>query len=171
MLLERLKAGKKNKKTIKFPNTGEGVVLCVLSESEIQEAHFAAERHFKTQGIEVSMATADVYEAEKMTQVLYRALRDPLDEKKPVARTVELFRSLLERAEKDLLIDEYNALDLESNGGAAALTDEDLDIFIDELKKRPEILGSVSNIGIARQLISSLASLLATSPQASGSIS
>jgi hypothetical protein len=75
---------------------------------------------------------------------------------------------LLERAEKDILIDEYNALDLESNGGTAAMSEEDLDLFIEELKKRPEILGSVSNIGIARQLISSLASRLATSQQASG---
>jgi len=171
MLLERLKAGKKNKKTIKFPNTQEDVVISVLSESELQEAHFATERHFKKNGIEASMVTVDAYEAEKTTQVLFRALRDPLDETKAIAKTIDAFRGLIERGEKDLLVDEYTSLELESNGGTETMTPDEMESFFDALKKRPEILGSVSSIGTARQLISYLASRPQTSQPDSGSIS
>ena len=75
-LLEKLKAGKKNKKTIKYPGTDQDIVVSILSEADIQIAHFEAERLFKKNGIEVSMSTVDAYEAEKTTQILFRACSD-----------------------------------------------------------------------------------------------
>ena len=168
-LLEKLKAGKKNKKTIKYPGTDQDIVVSILSEADIQIAHFEAERLFKKNGIEVSMSTVDAYEAEKTTQILFRACSDT--EGKPLAKAVDEFRSQVLKAEKDILVDEYNALENECSPNPDMMSGEDIEKIIDEVKKRPEIIGSVSNIVTARKLIVSLASRLQNSQQGSGSTS
>ncbi|KAF0145119.1 MAG: Uncharacterized protein FD156_1230 [Nitrospirae bacterium] len=168
-LLEKLKAGKKNKNTIKFPGTDQDIIISVLSEADIQAAHFESERLFKKNGIEVSMSTVDAYEAEKTTQILFRACSDT--DGKPLSKTVDEFRSQILKAEKDILVDEYNSLEQECSPNPEKISTEDMEKIIDEVKKRPEMIGSVSNIVIARKLIVSLASRLQNSQQGSGSTS
>lgn len=168
-LLERLKRGSENKKTIKFPGTETYVQIRVLSEGERQAAHFATEQHFKRQGIEVSIATVDAYEAEKTIQLLFRALSD--EEGNPLARTPARFAELLTIDEKNALVEEYMAHERDCSPNPETLSDGEIDEILEELKKNQTIPGSVSSMTIARQLIISLASRLQTLQQASGSTS
>jgi hypothetical protein len=168
-LLERLKKGTDNKKIIKYPGTQEKIQLHPLSEGERQSAHFAAEDHFKQNGIEISMATVDAYESEKTLQMLYLAIRDMKG--KPLAPTADEFRSQVTIDEKNALVDDYLALEKECAPNQEVMTDVELETLFEEIKKKPETLGSFSNIGIARQLISYLANRQQTSLSDSGSIS
>lgn len=171
-LLEKIKAGTGNKKTIKFPGTDQDVALKVLSTSEIQEADFATERLFKKESIDTSMSTVDAYEDEKTTQLLFRALRDPEDESKNLAKDIDEFRKQITRDEKDILVEAYVAFEKECSPSPDNMTEEEMETLMDELKKRPEeIAGGVLNISIARRLIISLVNQLQTSQKLSGSIS
>jgi hypothetical protein len=157
--LEKLKAGKRNTKIIKFPGTEQDIVINVLSNAERQDAHFAAERHFKGNHIEVSMVTVDAYEGEKSLQMIYRALKDA--DHQPIAKTVDAFRSLLTLDEKDFLIAEYIAFEKECSPVTEAILEEELDALIVSVKKNAdETVGSVLSINIARKLIVSLVSRL-----------
>lgn len=168
-LLEQLKKGTDNKKTISFPGTSEEVVVSVLSEGARQDAQFATEQHFKRKEIEVSMSTVDAYESEKTIQMLYRALSD--QEGKPLAGTVDEFRNLLTVDEKDRLVDEYLAFENECSPNIETMSESELENLYQEIKKKPETIGNFSSIGTARQLISYLVNRLASSPPGSGSIS
>jgi len=171
-LLERLKGGTKNHRVIRFPGTGEEVIIRLLSEGELQEAHFATERHFKKEGIEASMVTVDAYETEKTLQSLYRALRDPEDAEKTIAPSMTRFRLLISADERNLLVEEYTSLEQECSPIQPGMTEGEIDDLLETLKKRPEqIAGSVSNIVTARQLISSLVNRLASLQKDNGSTS
>ena len=112
MLPEKFKAGKRNTKTIKFPGTDQDIIITVLSEAELQDAALATEKLFKFSGIEINPRTLDIYESEKTTQILYRALRDPEDSG-PIASNIKEFRSLLTTDEKDILVEEYLSFKIE----------------------------------------------------------
>jgi hypothetical protein len=167
-LLEQLKAGTKNVKTISFPGTDQDVVLRILSNGELQAAHFAAERLFKRADIAPSMTTIDAYEDEKTTQILFRALRNPEDTSQGIAGSVDEFRSLLNRQEKDILVDEYNAFEGECSPQVAEMSEQEVERLIEEVKKNPGTLGSVSNITIARRLIAFLVAPPPNSPKDNG---
>jgi hypothetical protein len=164
-LLERLKAGTKNTKTVKFPGTEEDVVIRILSEADRVEAHFAAERYFQAAKIEVSGTTVEAYEAEKTLQMIYRAINDM--EGSRLARTVDDFRKGLSRPEKDFLVDEYLALEAECVPGDG----EDLDSLVETLKKSPEEISSIGSIFTARRLITSLVNQLSSLQRDNGSTS
>ncbi|MBN2427106.1 MAG: hypothetical protein JXK94_02090 [Deltaproteobacteria bacterium] len=170
-LLERLKAGIKNTKNIPFPGTDQEVTLRVLSNAELQEAHFAAERHFKKAEIEPGMTTIDAYEDEKTTQILFRALRDPEEPANGIASSASEFRGLLNRQEKDALVDEYTAFEMECSPRTEDMTEQEIGSLIEDVKKNPQTLGSVSNITTARKLIAFLVSRLPPSQKDSGSSS
>src|SRR5450759_4032023 len=108
-LIEKLKAGKRNIKTIKFPGTDDIIGLAVLTEAETQEALFAAERLFKENQIEISATTISAYNSEANTQTLVRALVNPAKKKEDGTyeqyfESIGEFRSLILRETKDLLI-------------------------------------------------------------------
>jgi hypothetical protein len=168
-MLARLKKGTDNKKTIAFPGTHEEVVVSVLSEGARQDAQFATEQHFKRKDIDVSMSTVDAYEAEKTLQMLYRALSD--QEGNPLARTVDEFRNRITVDEKDRLVEEYLAFEKECSPDPETMSEAELEALIEEIKKKPEMIGSFSNIGTARQLISCLVNRLPSLPPDSGSTS
>lgn len=170
-LLEKLKAGTRNTKTIKFPGTSQDVLIKVLSNADLQDAAFATEMLFKSKGIEMSMSIVDAYEDEKTTQILYRALRDPIDQTKPITASIDEFKSLITKAEKDKLVDEYITLEQECSPNIDSMSEADMHAFLDELKKSPETLGNVSNIITARRLISFLVSQLQNSQKDNGSMS
>jgi hypothetical protein len=171
-LLAKLKAGKRNTNTIKFPGTDSDVALRILTEAERQESVFAAENHFKKKKIEYSVATSDEMEMETDTQILFRALRNPDNLSKSLAGSADELRGMIEENEKQILISQYIAFEQECSPNPKQLDAEELDSLIEGVKKNPEmIIGSVSNIVIARQLITILVKQLAISPKDNGSTS
>lgn len=137
-LLEKLKAGKRNLRIIRFPGTEHDVALRVLSNAELQDALFATEDLFRKKNIVIGSTTIEAYEDEHTTQILYRALRDPRDPEKPFAESVDELRSLLTREEKDLLVARYNDFEKEVSPAPDMLTEEEMDGLLDEIKKKPE---------------------------------
>ena len=105
-LLEKLKAGKRNVRIIRFPGTEQKAALRALSNADLQEAAFATENHFKSKNIEITTTTIEAYEDENTTQILFRALRNPDDPDQPFAKSVDELRSLLTRDEKDYLAEQ-----------------------------------------------------------------
>lgn len=169
-LLEKLKAGTNNRKTVKWPGTDEDIIVRVLSDAERQAASFDTERLFKQQCIEPSMSTIDVYEAEKTTQILFRALSDTGG--KPLADSINEFRDKITIAEKDILVDEYNDLEKECSPDPGKMSDEEFNSLIEELKKNPmQTISSVSNMRTARRLITFLANRLPSLQPDNGSTS
>lgn len=171
-LLDRIKAGARNTRTIKFPGTDQDVVIRVLSKAQIQEARFAADETFSKRGVEPGLMTADEYEEERTNQMLYLALRDPADPAAPIASSAAAFKALVTLDEMDALAAAYRAFEHECSPDPEQLTAAELEALIEDLKKTPEqTAGSVSSITIARQLLASLASRLESSRKDSGSTS
>jgi DNA-binding phage protein len=115
------------------------------------------------------MATADSYEAERSLRMLYKAVSD--SDGNPIAKTIERFRDLLSVNEKNILVDEYMTFENDCSPGMSALTEDEADAFLADLKKNPATAMNVSSIRIARQLIISSVNRLVTSQQANGSTS
>lgn len=156
-LLEKLKAGKRNVRAIKFPGMDQNVALRVLSNADVQDALFATENHFKQHKIEVSATTVEAYEDENTTQILFRALRDPQDYDRPFVKDVDELRRMLTRDEKDLLVEQYNAFEKEVSPSAVTLSDAEMDDLFGRLKKTPEI-GNDLSFSTLKRLIVYLAS-------------
>lgn len=170
-LIEKLKAGARNTKVIKFPGTEEKIILKVLSNFEVQEAVFASERRFKTEDILVTKTCLDAYEDERTTQLLFRALRDPSDGKKSFASTADELRKLLTKEEKDVLVAEYEAFEKECAPQLADMTDKEFDELWEALKKNPKTVSNFLSSGVQKRLLLYLASRPATLPTDSGSTS
>jgi hypothetical protein len=170
-LIEKLKAGRRNIKTIKFPGTDDDLILRVLSNAEIQEAVFAAERRFKAEDIPILDSTRDVYNDERTTQILFRALRNPKDAKKALFSSDDELRALLTRDEKEILSQEYEAFQSECAPHPETMSDEEFDNLWEALKKSPETALNFLSSGTLKRLLLYLASRPATSPTDSGSTS
>lgn len=170
-LIEKLKAGKRNVKIIKFPGTDQNVMLQVLSNAETQEAVFASERRFKAEDIVVDKTTLDAYQDERTTQILFRALRDPQDAKKAFAASADELRASLTKDEKDILVTELDAFQDECSPNIVKISDEEFDTLWESLKKSPETVSSFLSSAMLKRLLLYLASRPATLPTDSGSIS
>jgi hypothetical protein len=168
-LIARLKAGADNTKAVKFPGKEDVVVLRVLTNAEVQAAEFATEHLFKEAGIKYDTQTVEAYEKEKTLQLLWRALRDPEDTAKPAARDVDELRKLLTQAEKDALVSEYLALQEECSPNLEDMPEEKFLELVEEVKKTPMEVSSISSISLLRRLVTSLASQPVTSQTDSGS--
>lgn len=171
MKLEKLKAGTRNTKTIKFPGTDNEVVLRVLSNAERQDAVFAAEEHFKSRKIEIAATCLDAYEDERTTQLLFRALRDCDNSENTFASSADSLRENLTREEKEFLTSEYTTFEQECSPAIEKMSDEDFEKLWEELKKNPEPVLSFLNSGTLRRLIIFLASRQQNSQTASCSTS
>lgn len=160
-LLEKLKAGKRNVRIIKFPGTEQNAALRALSNADLQEAAFATENHFKSKNIEITTTTIEAFEDENTTQIMFRALRNPDDPDQPFAKSVDELRSLLTRDEKDILVEQYNEFEKEVSPSAENLTNAEMDDLFEQLKKKPETGKGLSSATL-RKLIVFLASRLQT---------
>jgi len=169
-LIEKLKAGTRNVKAIKFPGTEDDIVMQILSNADIQDAVFAAERRFKGEEMSVASSTLDAYEDERTTQILFRALRDPDNSKKPFSSSADELRKLLTREQKDYLIAEYAAFENECSPRLENLSDDRFNEIWEEIKKKPTALNTLSS-GMQRRLLLFLVSQQSTSPTHSGSTS
>jgi len=169
-LIEQLKAGTRNTRTIPWPGREDSITLRILTEAEIEEAQFEVERRFKAAQIEFSAATMDAYQASQNTAILARAIVDPETGKRMFKQTDELAQLPAFASAKAILIEEWNALDNESNPALKKMTDEEYDKLFTEVKKTPSISNFLNSTTL-RGLITYLASLPATSPAGSGSTS
>ncbi len=173
-LLEVLKAGKKNIKTLNFPGTDQQIGLTVLTDGEVQEAVFSAERHFKDKDIEITATTLGTYNSEVNAQMLFRAIVDP--EKRKTDGTYELAFKRIEdlrlasSAQKAELIEAYNDFEAQCSPSVAKMSDEDFDKLFEDIKKNP-LTGNSLNSSTAKRLIVFLASRPQSSPKGSGSTS
>lgn len=168
-LLQRLKLGSDNVKLIDWPGTTKKVALKILSQQDQQLAAFETERHFKSNKIDVSMVTAEEYENEKATQILYRSLKDPEKLGEAIAGTITEFRSLITREEKKLLIDSYLTFESECSPSPDNLSDEEFDRLITDLKKNPaQTLGNITSIHTLRRLLHTTVSQLSSLPRGNG---
>lgn len=156
-LLSRLKAGIGNVKSITWPGTETTIAMRVLSQQEHQDAAFATEQLFKGAKIDISMVTADEYESEKVTQLLYRALHDPEKLEEPICKTVGEFRKLLTGSEKKLLAEQYMSWEQECSPSPDNMSDHEFDQLLLSVKKNPGgTIGSITNLSTLRKLLSSL---------------
>lgn len=134
-LLERLKAGKSviAKKSVNGVEFG----IRVLSEQDYLEAGLAAEAAMKASGVELSISSSDLFEAEKSGQLLLRALVNPIDGK-PVAVDAKTLRAALSREEVAYLIEAYLAHEKSVSPSERNMPESELRALVDEVKKTPQ---------------------------------
>jgi hypothetical protein len=169
-ILQKLKAGTDNIKIIKWPGTSTDVALRILSQRDQQDALFATERLFKSEKIDVHMVTAEEYENEKTTQILFRALRDPQKIDDSIVANVTEFKTLLSREEKRVLIEEYLLFESECSPSPENLSADEFDKIFTALKKNaPETIGSITSSSTLKRLITTLVKQLEISQSDSGS--
>lgn len=158
-LLAKLKKGKRNTKPINFPGTEDKVLLRVLSEQEQQNAMIAAERYLKEKEIVVSLSSTDLYLEEQSIQILYRALRSPDNQVAHFAASPDELRELISVAEGNFLIDLYREYELECSPDPMDMSQDEFDGLVTDIKKNcDQTLSLVSNIVVAKKLITILAS-------------
>src|SRR5690606_35126651 len=136
-------------RTIKWPGTDVDVHLRILSTSDHQAAVLAAQARFKQLKADVDTSVIESFEDEKDLQLLYRALRD--DEDKPLHKNVELFRDATTRQEIQVLAAEYAEFEQETSPRFDTMDQASFDKLYDELKKKPEAIGSVASISLLRR--------------------
>ncbi len=176
-LLDKLKAGKKNVRKLNFPGTDEGVGLTVLTEAEVQQAIFAAERHFKDCGIEISSTTLGAYNAEVNIQLLALALVDPRKGDSPgrpyapAFRSADELRNNITREARDALVEEYNAFEDECSPSPLRMSVEAYETLFEDIKKNAGTPGRDLSFRTLKGLITFLANRELKSPKDSGPIS
>lgn len=156
MNLEAIKQGIRNTKVLVWPGTTAEVVMRILSKQEAQEAFFAAEQRFQREKLPVQWHNLEEFQEERSIQQLFRALRD-VDGNTPLASSVEVFRALVTKDDIDCLAGAYSEFEAEVGGNLEMASDEEVDLLLSELKKKPEqVLGTVSNTGTLKRLLRSL---------------
>jgi len=153
-LLEKLKLGTLNTKLMKWPGTDQAILLRVLSMQERQDATFATERLFKSQKIDVNMVSANEYDSEYITQILFRAIRNPEKPDEQVCENITEFRKALTLKERQVLSEEYIAFEEECSPAIENQTQDQWDALVSSLKKNPtETLGKLTSIATLKKLL------------------
>jgi hypothetical protein len=150
-ILAKLKQGTNHIKLSVFPGTTQAIAFKILSQQDLQDAAFATERLFTSSKIELNLASAQEYDEEKSTQILFRALRDPAKQDETVAPDITTFRKLLTREEKAVLIDEYLTFEKDCSPRSDTLSSEEFDKLVSDLKKKPD---SISKHGSFSHMVS-----------------
>lgn len=144
-LLDRLKAGKSA--IVKVSLNGVDFGLRVLNEQDYLDAGIAAEAAMKASGVEMSLSSADLFEAEKTSQLLVRALVD-VSNGQPITADVKVLRSALSREESIALIEAYLAHEKSVSPSERNMSESDLLGVIEAVKKTPETT-SLNGLSIA----------------------
>lgn len=168
-LLEMLKAGQGNRKRVPWPGSeGAEVDLRPLTDQDQLEAGMAADQLYRDAKLDIGMANIQDYEAEKTTQLLWRAVCDPQSGGR-LCKTIAEFRSLLTRGVRAALVQQLEEFTQECSPPLNTMGQEQYDALVARVKKTPEAASSVSSICTLRRLCMSLAVQLATSQTGSGS--
>ena len=165
-LLDKIKAGVSATKEITWPNTDAKIKIRVANEQDHLEAGQSTDKIFE--GIKIGIENVDKYNAEMETQLFYRIISNP-ETNKPICKTISEFRSLLSPEIKDGLADEIDSFLEEYSPSVNNLSQEELDNIIDNLKKKSdETVMNISNISIARKVITTLVSMVMNLHQDNG---
>jgi len=158
-LIDKIKAGSQAKKTIDWPGIeGAKVDIRVCSESDHLQSSMATDELFKD--VKVALENVDTYNAEKETQLLFRAIQDP-ETGKQLYKNITEFRSILTPEVKDALADQLFALHEEFSPDLTTISNEDFDKLVADVKKNTaEAIQTQSNIYTLRKLVLFLASQL-----------
>jgi len=168
-LLQKLKLGTDNVKLIDIPGSTQKVALRILSQKDLQQATFNTERLFKAEKIDINMVSANEYDSEKATQILFMSLRDPENLDEPIAKNITEFRSALSKSVKEYIIDEYVTFEKDCNPTPDILSNDEFDKLVSDLKKKPlQINGYSGSTATLKKLIITLASQPVTLPQDNG---
>lgn len=143
-LLEKLKAGIRNNRDVEFYN--QNVVMRVLSEAEMQGCRTAAIDHATQKKLD-----QDSLMIEMVIRQLFLSLSDA--DGKPIADSLESFKGLLNREEREYFASKYLELEKECSPSFRAMTDEEYKKLEAEVKKDPFFLLSGSNIDSLKKLI------------------
>jgi hypothetical protein len=133
-LLDRLKAGQSALGNTTVSGVKFGLRL--LSEQDYMDAGFAVDREMTAAGVELSVATSELFETEKTAQLLFRALVDP-DTGKQVATNVKQLREALSRDNKHALMQAYLDHEKTFSPSERTLTDGEFSDLVEEVKKNP----------------------------------
>lgn len=137
---------------------GHSIGLRILNDEDYLEADFAVIARMKEKEIEFATESADAFEHEKSTQLLFRALVDP-ETGKPLSKSVTEIRKSLSREQKAYLINAYLEFEKERSPKEETMEESEFQALLEVVKKKPE-LTSLSDLNIAtlKKLILSLAS-------------
>jgi len=147
MILEKLKAGIKNSKPVDFHGTTLNIRL--LSEAEMQQCRLAAKAYSLLKELDEE---SDIIE--KVLQQLFLAVSD--EDGNKCADSLESFKGLITRGEREYLIEEYLFLESECLPSVPGMTEPEFSDILEEVKKNPSSIMNGSNIYMLKRLISYL---------------
>lgn len=159
-LIEKFKAGLNHRKTISVPGIeGEKIKLRILSSGEQQDAELDAELYYRKERnkeeVPVNTANYDSFEAEKVRQVLYRAISTLKDE--PLCDSMSEFREIISEEQRELLSNEYLVYEGERSPIRSCQTDEEYDALIKDIKKKPALaILNIYDISLLKRVITTL---------------
>lgn len=157
--IKKLKAGKKNKRLVKYPGSDEKVVVRVLTCAEIQNVNLAVETHFRSLDINYSMdwllAQDDTNRDEETIQTIWKAFTDK--DGKPLADDIDELRANLTDTEKNYLITEYNIFQMECSPDLGEMPVEEFNDFVEDVKKNTDsALLNITSTSLLKRLVRSL---------------
>jgi hypothetical protein len=154
-LLEKLKASRDVVKTFKLGDITLG--LRILTERDYQEAGWAANALLDEYKTELKVSNADLFEAEKATQLIQRFLVDPVT-KAPVFASSEDVLDTLSRNERNVIGEAYYDFEKEYSPSERTLSDADFEKLLEDVKKKPDMpsLNDLSG-ALLKKLVISLA--------------
>jgi hypothetical protein len=154
-LLARLKAGQSALGSVALGDLQFGLRL--LTEQDYMDASFAVDVAMKGANVDLSIATSELFESEKSSQLLLRALVD-IDTGKPLATSAKQLREALSREQKSFLIEAYLQHEKSHSPSERTLSDTEFGELIEEVKKNPATpLMNDSSIATLKRLITTLA--------------
>ena len=158
-LIDKIKLGSQATKKIAWPGAEDATIqIRVCNESDYLAASMAADKLFND--VKIGLENVDAYNAEKETQLLFRAIQDP-ETGEQLFKNITEFRDLLVPEIKNFLSDQLDALHEEFSPELTTISDEDFDKLVQDVKKNAaEVLQTQSNIYTLRKLIIYLISQL-----------
>jgi hypothetical protein len=154
-LLNRLKAGRAAIGKVSVGGVELG--LRVLSEQDYLDAQIATELAMNTAGLVLGLSTAEAFESEKASQLLARAVVDPLSGAL-LATSAQALRLAVSREEQAFIIDAYLAHEKMFSPSERTLDAVEFSGLLEEVKKTPQS-PPLSDLSIAtlKRLITALA--------------
>lgn len=136
LLIDRIKAGSEHSETIDWPGTDDcKVAIRLCSENDNLQATLATDVIFK--GYPIGAENATAYDAERETQLLFRAVLDPETNKSLFLKMLD-FRQILTPEIKDSLAESLDELHQRYSPDPSTLTDEEFDALVQNVKKNGE---------------------------------
>ena len=154
-LLSRLKAGKALVHSVSLNQVQ--VHLKLLTEQDYMQAGLDVLAYFEQRRIGFSTASAELFEAEKATQLLLLALVDAAGNPLPIS--ADQLRKTLSRNEKFYLVEQYLELEKRYSPSERTLSEDEFSTLLDTVKKTPQTsnLNDLS-FDTLKKLITTLAS-------------